>query len=58
MSPSFIPTIKALTSHLTVPMAQQVLRRALRLSTTRQVQRFMEARMKEISPDLTILDTA
>jgi phosphotransferase system enzyme I (PtsI) len=58
MSPSFVPTIKALTSHLTVPMAQKVLRHALKLSTTRQVHRFMAARMQEISPDLKILDTA
>ena len=58
MSPSFIPTIKELTSHLTVPQAQRILRHALRLKTTRQVHRFMAARIQEICPSLKILDTA
>jgi phosphotransferase system enzyme I (PtsI) len=58
MSPAFIPTIKELTSHLTVPRAQRILRQALRLKTTRQVQQFMADRVLEICPTVKLLDMA
>ncbi len=58
MSPAFIPTIKALTSHLTRERADYILNRVMQLKTTARVQRFMEAQMAEIAPSLKLLDTA
>jgi phosphoenolpyruvate-protein phosphotransferase len=58
MSPAFIPTIKELASHLTVPASKAIVRRALRLATTGQVQRYMAEQLGEIAPDLKMLDTA
>jgi phosphotransferase system enzyme I (PtsI) len=58
MSPAFIPPIKELTSHLTVPLSRRILRRALRMKTTHQVQQFMSQRLVEICPTLQLLDTA
>jgi phosphoenolpyruvate-protein phosphotransferase len=58
MSPAFIPTIKDLASHLTVPAAKAIVRRALRLATTGQVQRYMAEQLSEIAPNLKMLDTA
>jgi phosphotransferase system enzyme I (PtsI) len=58
MSPAFIPSIKELTAHLTVARAQQIVRQALRLKTTRRVQQFMGEQIQEICPSLKLLDTA
>jgi phosphotransferase system enzyme I (PtsI) len=58
MSPAFIPTIKDLTSHLTVRRAEQVLQKALSFKTTAQIQNFMADQMAEIAPNLKLLDTA
>ena len=58
MSPAFIPTIKELTSHLTVDHAERILRHALRLKTTKRVQQFMGERIQEICPSLKLLDSA
>lgn len=57
MSPAFIPSIKELTSHLTVLKARRILRHALRLSTIGQVQRFMARQIEVICPSLKMLDT-
>lgn len=58
MSPAFIPTIKELASRLSVPRAQAALKKALRLTTTAQVKRFMARQLEEIAPNLRLLDTA
>jgi phosphotransferase system enzyme I (PtsI) len=58
MSPAFIPSIKELASHLSVPVAEQILHRALRLKTTRSVHRFMAEQIQQICPSLQIMDTA
>jgi phosphotransferase system enzyme I (PtsI) len=58
MSPAFIPSIKELANHLTVPIAEEALRQALRLKTTRGVQRFMADQIQHICPSLQIMDTA
>ncbi len=58
MSPAFIPIIKDLTSHLTVRRAERVLRKALSLKTTAQIQDFMAKQIAEIAPNLKMLDTA
>jgi phosphotransferase system enzyme I (PtsI) len=58
MSPAFIPSMKELTHHLTLPDLQHVLRKALRLPTTTRVKRFMEKQLQRIAPNLSLLDTA
>ncbi len=58
MSPAFIPTIKELASHLSVPASEEVLHHALRLKTTRSVQRYMAEQIHQLCPSLEIMDTA
>lgn len=58
MSPAFIPSIKELVNHLTVPVAEHALQRALRLKTTKAVHRFMADQIQQICPSLQIMDTA
>ena len=58
MSPSFVPTTKQLAAKLSIRTAEAIYQQALRLKTTTNVKRFMTERMREIAPDLTILDTA
>lgn len=58
MSPAFVPTIKELTSHLSVKRAQWIVERALNQKTTGQVNRFMEAQIAELAPNLKLFDSA
>jgi len=58
MSPAFIPSIKELASHVSVADAEDLLQQALRKKTTAEVQRLMENAIRELAPDLAILDTA
>jgi phosphotransferase system enzyme I (PtsI) len=57
MSPAFIPTIKDLLKHLHEAKAAEIVRRALRLTTTSRVIRYMEKQLLEIAPDLKMLDS-
>ena len=58
MSPAFVPTTKQLAAKVSLDMAESLLKRALQFKTTANVQKFMEKRLQDIAPDLTILDTA
>ena len=58
MSPSFIPTVKELASHLSIRQSRNILERALRLKTTSHVKRYMAAQLRMIAPNLALLDTA
>ena len=57
MSPAFVPSIKELATHVDQPRAEWVLQRAMKLKTTEQVKRFMSEQMKELAPNLAMLDT-
>ena len=57
MSPAFIPSMKELALHLTVPIAQRVLRKAMTLRTTSAVKRYMAEQLGKIAPNLRMLDT-
>jgi phosphotransferase system enzyme I (PtsI) len=57
MSPALIPSIKELTSHLTLERSRQILRQALEFRTTRQVQRYMAKQILEICPSIKLLDS-
>lgn len=52
MSPAFIPTIKELASHLTVSMAENLLKKAMSQKTTRQIQKMLTAELLKIAPNL------
>ncbi len=52
MSPAFVPTIKELASHLTIPMAEALLGKALRQSTTRKVRTLLNRELATIAPNL------
>jgi phosphotransferase system enzyme I (PtsI) len=58
MSPAFIPSVKDLAKHLTIPQAQQILRRTLKLKTLASVKRYMSSQLKKIAPSLAMLETA
>lgn len=58
MSPSFIPTMKKLASAISVSDAKLILGRVLKLKTSSQIKRFMDSRLREIAPDLVLLETA
>ena len=56
MSPAFIPSIKQLASQLTISEAEQIVDAVLKLKTTNQIRRYMTRQLKQIAPNLTILD--
>ncbi len=58
MSPAFVPTIKELLTHVTVAKARAVLRRAMELKTTSQVNRLTADALSEIAPELKLLEIA
>jgi phosphotransferase system enzyme I (PtsI) len=58
MSPAFIPSIKELAAHVNLPEAQRVLRKALRLTTTSKVSKYLEKELKRLAPNLSLLDMA
>ncbi len=58
MSPAFIPSTKQLAARLTAEMAEQIYEQALALKTTAKIKKFMADRVREIAPDLAILDMA
>lgn len=58
MSPAFVPSMKELATHLTLPETQRILRKALRFTTTTAVKRYMERELKRIAPNIALLDTA
>ena len=57
MSPAFIPSIKELAGRITAAEAESILDHALKLRTTTNVKRFMAARLRQIAPSLSLMDT-
>jgi phosphoenolpyruvate-protein phosphotransferase (PTS system enzyme I) len=56
MSPAFIPSMKDLAAHLTLPIVRQVLRKAMTIRTTAGVKRYMAEQLAKIAPNLRMLD--
>jgi phosphoenolpyruvate-protein kinase (PTS system EI component) len=52
MSPAFIPTIKELASHVTIPIAENLLKLALNQKTTRKIQKLLTQELIKIAPNL------
>jgi phosphotransferase system enzyme I (PtsI) len=58
MSPAFIPSMKELASHVSIPTARELLKHVLRMKTTARVKLFMRQQLKQIAPNLSLFDTA
>ncbi|MGN6546992.1 MAG: phosphoenolpyruvate--protein phosphotransferase [Aureliella sp.] len=52
MSPAFIPTIKELAAHVTIPMAEGLLKKALKQKTTLKIKRMINKELLRIAPNL------
>jgi phosphotransferase system enzyme I (PtsI) len=52
MSPAFIPTIKELASHLTIPMAQKLLELSKKQNTTKRIHNLLTKELLNIAPNL------
>lgn len=52
MSPAFIPTIKELAAHVTIPMAQALLKKALKQKTTMKIKKMLNEELLRIAPNL------
>jgi phosphoenolpyruvate-protein phosphotransferase (PTS system enzyme I) len=52
VSPAVVPTVKEVAHHLTIPLAAELLQRALKLKTTRQIQSMLKAQLLAIAPNL------
>jgi len=58
MSPAFLPSIKSLARHVSVSDAESIFRTARRMKTTGRVRRFVRERLRELAPELALLDIA
>jgi len=58
MSPAFIPTIKELLNHISIPQAEEIYRQAMKLKTTGRVNRFLGEQIRVLAPDLELLDSS
>lgn len=52
MSPAFIPSIKELAAHVSIPMAEDLLAEALRITTTRKIRSMLNRKLLSIAPNL------
>lgn len=52
MSPAFIPTVKELAAHVTIPMAEALLKKALKQKTTTKIKRMINKELLRIAPNL------
>jgi len=57
MSPAFVPSIKQLANHITIPEAEQLLEAVMKFKTTAQVNKYMTRQVERIAPKLSILDS-
>jgi phosphoenolpyruvate-protein phosphotransferase len=58
MSPAFVPSLKELVRSTPLPTAEQIARRALRMSTAGQVRGYLTRKTREICPNVAFLDTS
>jgi len=57
MSPAFVPTIKEVARHTTLEVARDITRRALALHTAGAVRGFLTRTVREVWPNVTLVDT-
>jgi phosphoenolpyruvate-protein phosphotransferase (PTS system enzyme I) len=58
MSPAFVPIMKELAKQLTREQTSVIVERTRKMATTRQIVSFLGKQLREICPDLSIVDTA
>lgn len=57
MSPALVPSIKELARHVTIPQAEEILRRVLKLKTITQIKRRMSEELADLAPNLSMMET-
>lgn len=57
MSPSFVPSIKQLASQVSIGQAEEILATAMRIKTTRKVNKFMAGQVERLAPNLKLLSS-
>lgn len=57
MSPAFVPTLKEVIRRTTKAMATKIAERVLRMKTVGEIRGFLTHKIKEICPNVTLLDT-
>ena len=58
MSPSLIPSIKDLATHIDRARAETILHHALTLNTTSRIKTYLAEQLRELAPNLAMLDMA
>ncbi|MBX3420757.1 MAG: phosphoenolpyruvate--protein phosphotransferase [Pirellulaceae bacterium] len=53
VSPAVVPTIKEVAHHLTIPMAEEMLTRAMRLKTTNKIRSMLSDELLRLAPNLS-----
>ncbi len=56
MSPAFLPSIRELVRHTTLTVAQETAQAVLRMATVAEVRSYLTAKVREIWPDMRLLD--
>src|SRR5262249_22060267 len=57
-SPAFVPSLKELIRRSTLPLAEEVAERVLRMKTMSEVRAYLTRRTREVWPDVGMLDTS
>src|SRR5947208_487324 len=56
MSPAFVPSVKEMLRHTTLPLAQQVAQRVLQMHHVGEIRGYLTRKTREVWPDVNILD--
>ena len=56
MSPAFVPSVKELLRNTTEAMAREVAERVLRMNTVGEIRGYLTRRIRQICPNVEILD--
>ena len=56
MSPAFLPSIREVLSHTRLAEAEEVSRCVLGMATAKEVRTYLTAKVREIWPNMTLLD--
>jgi len=57
MSPAFVPTLKELTRSVTMEMCRQAAEQVVRLRTANEVRGYLTKRVRQLCPNVAMLDT-
>ena len=55
--PAFVPSLKELVRHTTLAEAQKIARRVLTMRTVGEIRGFLSRKVREVWPNVTLLDT-